>query len=121
MRHRILKYISIITLGLCCAALAFAAGEKERMLERLPQIKALKAAGVVGEKANGLLGFVKKSPADKALVDAENKDRQAVYAVIAKRQGASVSKVAGRRALQIAEKAASGHWVQDAAGKWSQK
>ena len=117
----VLKYISVIALSFSCVTGAWAAGEKERMIERAPQIRALKSAGIVGEKANGLLGFVKESPADKAVVDAENKDRKAVYSEIAKGQGVRASVVAQRRALQIAEQAASGDWLQNANGKWIQK
>lgn len=117
----IFKSLSVIAVVLSCAAFALAVGEKERMIERAPQIRALKSAGIVGEKANGLLGFVKESPADKAVVDAENKDRKAVYSEIAKGQGVRASVVAERRALQISEQAASGDWLQNANGKWIQK
>ena len=119
--NRVLKYFFVIALVLFCAARTSFAGEKERMIERAPQVQALKSAGVVGEKADGLLGFVKKSPADKAVVDAENKDRKAVYAEIAKGQGVNASVVAKRRALQIVEQASSGDWLQNANGKWIQK
>jgi uncharacterized protein YdbL (DUF1318 family) len=120
-RNHISKCLSIMALVLTCASFTFAAGEKERMLKRIPQIKALKDAGVIGEKANGLLGAVKDASADKALVAAENKDRTAVYVAIAKGQKVSTSKVAKRRALQIVGQAASGDWLQGADGKWYQK
>lgn len=115
------KLFSVIALVLSCASLSFAAGEKERMIERAPQIRALRTSGVIGEKADGLLGFVKQSPADKALVDAENADRQTVYAGIASGSGTSVATVAGRRALQIVEQATAGDWLQGTDGKWYQK
>ena len=121
MNHRISRHMATVALMLLCSSLVFAAGEKERMLDRVPQINALKSAGIVGEKADGLLGFVKQSPSDEALVNAENKDRKAVYAVIAKSQKVSEAVVAQRRALQIAEQAAIGHWLQNASGKWYQK
>lgn len=113
--------MATVALMLLCSSLVFAAGEKERMLDRVPQINALKSAGIVGEKADGLLGFVKQSPSNEALVNAENKDRKAVYAVIAKSQKVSEAVVAQRRAMQIAEQAAIGHWLQNASGKWYQK
>ena len=119
--NSILKYFTVIALTLSCAALAFAGGEKERMLKRIPQIRALKTEGLIGEKANGLLGFVKKSPADRALVNAENEDRKAAYAEIAQSQGSSAAVVAKRRASQLVEQAVSGDWFQDAASKWAQK
>jgi uncharacterized protein YdbL (DUF1318 family) len=115
------KLFPMIVLMLSCAALAFAEGEKERMIQRAPQIRALKTSGAVGERANGLLGLVKESAADKALVDAENADRKAVYAEIARGSGGSVTAVANRRALQIVEQAATGDWLQGTDGKWYQK
>ena len=121
MNHRISRHMATVALMLLCSSLVFAAGEKERMLDRVPQINALKSAGIVGEKADGLLGFVKQSPSNEALVNAENKDRKAVYAVIAKSQKVSEAVVAQRRAMQIAEQAAIGHWLQNASGKWYQK
>jgi len=116
-----LKKVSIMALVMVCAALSFAEGEKDRMIQRAPKIAALKASGVVGEMANGLLGLVKASPADQALVDAENADRKTVYAEIARNSGASVATVATRRALQIIEQASPGDWLQGADGQWYQK
>lgn len=115
------KLFSLIVLMLSCAALASAEGEKERMIQRAPQIRALKTSGVIGERVNGLLGLVKESAADKALVDAENTDRKAVYAEIARGSGGNVATVATRRALQIVEQASAGDWLQGTDGKWYQK
>lgn len=115
------KLFSLIVLMLSCAALASAEGEKERMIQRAPQIRALKTSGVIGERSNGLLGFVKESAADKAVVDAENADRKAAYAEIARGSGASVVNVASRRASQIVEQASTGDWLQGTDGKWYQK
>ena len=114
------KLVPVIALVLSCAALSFAAGEKERMIQRAPQIRALKTSGVIGEKANGLLGIV-NAGADTSVVDAENADRKAAYAEIARGSGASIVSVASRRALQIVEQAASGDWLQGADGAWYQK
>lgn len=121
MNTNIPRRLAIAVFVLLCSTLVFAAGEKERMLKRVPEINKLKSAGIIGEKADGLLGFVKPSPGDEALVEAENKDRKAVYAEIAKNQGVSADTVAKRRALQIAEQAPAGHWLQNADGKWHQK
>ena len=115
------KLFSLIVLMLSCAALASAEGEKERMIQRAPQIRALKTSGVIGERANGLLGLVKESAADKALVAAENTDRKAVYAEIARKSAINVSDVAEVHALQRAERAATGDWLQGTDGKWYQK
>jgi len=119
--NSVLKHFTILALLLSCAALAFADGEKERMIERTLQIRNLKTAGVIGEKSNGLLGFVKESPANQAVVSAENKDRKTVYAEIARSQGVSTAAVAKRRAAKLGTQAASGDWLQNTDGKWVQK
>ena len=55
------------------------------------------------------------------VVAAENADRRDVYKAIAKQQGATVEVVGKRRALQIAEKASPGEWIQDKSGQWIKK
>ena len=94
---------------------------KQRMIDRLPVIKSLKEQGIIGENNTGYLEFVgnKKQKAD--VIEAENKDRKLVYTAIAKQQGTTVEVVGKHRAIQIANKAQSGEWLQDAAGKWYQK
>ena len=98
-----------------------AAAIKQRMIERLPIIKELKAKGIVGENNRGYLEFVgaKKEGAD--VVNAENNDRKAVYGAIANQQGTTVDLVGKHRAIQIANKAQPGEWLQDANGKWYKK
>ncbi|BBO91264.1 YdbL family protein [Desulfosarcina ovata] len=103
------------------AAVAFGGGIKDRMKERLPEIIKLKAAGVIGEDNQGYLAFVGGKQQQQALVDAENQDRKRVYDAIAKQQGTTADLVGQRRALQIAEKAKPGEWIQNAGGKWIQK
>ena len=51
----------------------------------------------------------------------ENRDRKLVYEAIAKNQGTTVEVVGRHRAVQIADKALAGEWLQDANGKWYQK
>ena len=91
------------------------------MIARLPEIKALKNKGIVGENNLGYLQFVgnKKEKAD--VVNAENRDRKLVYEAIAKQQNTTVEVVGKHRAIQIANKAQAGEWLQDANGKWYQK
>ena len=99
----------------------FAGDIKARMKSRLPKIVQLKAKGIVGETHDGFLAFVGAKQADPDLVAAENEDRKKVYQAIAKQQGTSAKVVGQRRALQIAEKAQPGEWLQDAGGKWYRK
>lgn len=113
--------LNLIVMIALLGAMAFGAGEKERMLDRVPQITQLKEAGILGETADGLLAFVQQSPANRDLVKAENADRRAVYDTIAKSQGVSAAVVARRRALQIIEQAPAGRWFRNEAGDWYQK
>lgn len=100
---------------------AFADDIKTRMKNRLPVIKQLKDEGLVGEDNKGYLQFVGGKKAKADVVAAENKDRETVYTAIAKQQGTTAELVGKRRALQIANNAAPGEWIQDAGGNWIQK
>ncbi|MBT8340545.1 MAG: YdbL family protein [Desulfatitalea sp.] len=115
--------LGIIVLVLIAASAIAAGGQdiKERMRERLPVIVDLKARGVAGENNQGYLELLKGQTEKADVVAAENQDRRAIYAHIAKQTGTTVEKVAQRRAIQIAEKASPGEWLQDAAGNWHQK
>jgi uncharacterized protein YdbL (DUF1318 family) len=94
---------------------------KARMKARLPVIVELKSKGIVGENSNGLLEFVGNKKEQEAVIEAENKDRLMVYGAIAKQAGTTADLVAKRRAIQIAEKANPGEWLEDENGKWYQK
>lgn len=94
----------------------------ERIKERLPQIDAMKAAGEVGETANGFLAELKPlGPRQSSLVKAENADRRIIYASVAARTGQEVNSVGQQRAIRIAELAKPGVWLQRPDGEWYQK
>ena len=104
-----------------------AATIKKNMADRKPKIEVLKKAGSVGENKDGYLEAMKKDKNDKEvklsddenkLIEAENKDRKAVYAAIAKKEGSTVEKVGELRAKQIRSKAAEGEFIQGEDGKW---
>lgn len=118
---RIIFSMVAVALLISAATLACAGDIKSRMLERLPEIQALKTDGVVGEDKDGFLQFRKAAGGKEALISAENADRLEVYKAIAAKQGVSVEVVGQRRALQIAERAGKGEWLQSADGKWYQK
>ena len=103
------------------SAMAHAQGIKERMLARLPQIEKMKSSGILGEDKNGYLDFVGKVRKNEEVVAAENADRRKVYQAIAAKEGTTPELVGRRRALQIAENAAPGTWLQAADGKWYRK
>jgi len=98
-----------------------AATIKKNMAERKPKIETLKKAGSIGENKSGYLEAMKDAKledADKTLIEDENKDRKAVYAAIAKKEGSTVEHVGELRAKQIRSKAAEGEFIQGEDGKW---
>lgn len=97
---------------------------KAKFLERKPLLDQMKELGWVGENNLGFLEFLSetgKSEENGKAVAAENADRGTVYAEIAAQLNVSAEEVGKRRAVQIANLAAPGHWLQDAEGKWYRK
>jgi uncharacterized protein YdbL (DUF1318 family) len=114
--------VSVFILGILITDVYSASDSiKQRMISRLPVIKALKDQGVVGENNTGFLEFVGNRKEKADVIAAENKDRKLVYETIAKKQGTTTEVVGKHRAVQIAGKAKTGEWLQDANGKWYQK
>ena len=122
MKARLLTVFAALCL-LTVSVLAESATDiRRRMEQRLPQIDALKAQEVVGETNRGLLDARKTGVANAASVVAdENRDREAVYVLIAKETGSNADAVGRARAKQIAANSRSGVWVQDEAGRWIKK
>ena len=89
---------------------------------RFNDIKALKAQGIVGENNHGYVQALSGGADVKALVNAENKDRKAVYEAIVEQNGldagalTTVEKVFAR--VQR-DKADHGEKVQDENGNWN--
>jgi len=123
MKKKLYFAVFAIFLLIVFAAGAFPSAKEiqARMLARLPEIKALKDKGLVGENNQGLLEFVGQQKEKQDVVAAENQDREMVYEAIAKQQGITVELVGKHRAVQIADKARTGEWLQDANGKWYRK
>ena len=117
-------FILFAVFGLFVAsAFAESAGDiRRRMSERLPSIDSLKAKEAIGENNRGFVEVRNSGDASApAVVAAENTDRQAVYALIAKETGSSADAVGKARAKHIASTSKSGVWVQDDSGKWIKK
>ena len=121
-RKTIFAILPVFVLGILITNAYPASKEiKQRMIARLPVIKALKGKGIVGENNKGYLEFVGQNKEKAEVIKAENKDRKLVYGAIAKQQGTTVEVVGQHRVVQIANKAQPGEWLQDANGKWYQK
>ena len=87
-------------------------------------VDAAKAQGVVGEQADGFLGFVTASsdPAVKAAVDDINQGRAALYRQAAAKNGVSVE-AAGASAYTtvVQSKLKPGEFYKPAGGGWTKK
>ena len=82
-----------------------------------------RAAGFVGERANGYIGLVNPAaPGDvKALVADINAKRRAKYQGIADANGTSLQAVEAIVGRKLIERARPGHYVTDASGRWVRK
>ena len=98
------------------------AAARARIDQRVPQVDSLKKGGVVGENNRGFLE-VRGAGSREAdtLVGEENKDREIVYAALAKQTGASPEHVGKARARYILQHSISGVWIQTESGQWKQK
>ena len=102
---------ALFTLAAPLTAQAQSARELQaRMAQRLPQIDELKAAGALGENNRGYLEVREAKDNAAALAADENRDREAVYALIARETGSSAENVGRARAKQIAAQSRSGAW-----------
>src|SRR4051812_37052024 len=87
-------------------------------------VDAAKAAGVVGEQADGFLGFVKPSAdaALKAAVQEINQGRAALYRETAQKNGVSVEAAGAATFNQVVQlKLKPGEYFKPAGGGWTRK
>lgn len=104
------------------ASLAGAQDAVSRMRDRLPEIDALKAAGVIGETFEGMVAArTQVTEGQRALIEAENADRRELYELVARRSGQSVEEVGQQRAVRIAQQSRPGIWLRNRRGDWTQK
>ena len=124
MKNRILCFLailSVLTLGVITTRAEDMNAVKARMSQRLGKIDELKSQGAIGENNRGFVELRGGTPAAGDVVASENKDREAVYAVIAQQNGSSPEAVGRARAKQIAAGSAAGVWVQKDNGEWAKK
>ncbi len=95
---------------------------KQRIIERVASIDALKLDGKVGENNKGLLEQrAMLKPAETQLMNAENTDRRALYTLVGQRIGLTSTVVGQGRAEELRKKSAAGVWIQAPDGTWSKK
>jgi len=106
---------------------------RDKMKARYASLSALRDAGKVGETPAGEVKLVKAEygaekvdPKDASkgtvadLVAAENKDRQALYALFAKELKITAAEVGKQNGARNFENAKPDHWIE-VDGKWAQR
>lgn len=122
MKTRCFALLALFSVVVAAVYAEDAAAIKQRMDERLPRIDALKERQVIGENNRGYVEVRGSASADdQQVVSAENRDRTAVYEVIAHQTGSTAEAVGRARAKRIAESSTPGVWLQDETGRWYRK
>ena len=119
-----MTFRKLFVVGAAIAALGVAGAAVAQTSAQKALIDQAKAAGTVGEQADGYLGF-RNSTSDSALraaVDATNAGRRAAYARRAADAGTTAD-VAGARTFesQLLPRISSGQWYRNAQGQWVQR
>ena len=119
-----MTFRKLFVVGAAIAALGVAGAAVAQTSAQKALIDQAKAAGTVGEQADGSLGF-RNSTSDSALraaVDATNAGRRAAYARSAADAGTTAD-VAGARMFesQLLPRISSGQWYRNAQGQWVQR
>ena len=93
------------------------------MKERLPEVIKAKGEGTVGEGVDGLLHIrAEEASAElEKMVASENKDREALFANLAKKTKGSTAEAAKIFAKAMIGKGKKGHWFRSSKGTWKQK
>jgi len=125
MKTRLILSLSVVALfgAAVPAAPAQTSDLKQQMAQRLPSLDELRRSQIVGEANTGYLEVrgKKATPEAEQLVADENRDRAAVYEMIARSSETTKDAVGRARAKVIAAASASGVLVQDADGNWAAK
>lgn len=114
MKNSVEMMIAAVLLGATAtSAVAYQSG-------RDPAYQSARQTGLVGEKADGYLGFVvPPSAAVRALVEDINIKRKAAYSKEALANGATVEEMALRSGCRlIAERTVAGEKYQTPSGQW---
>ncbi|WP_438483245.1 YdbL family protein [Oleiharenicola lentus] len=118
---RLALICGLLSLGVTAVQAQDLGAVKTRMKQRIAQIDQLKLKGAIGENNRGFVEVRAEAPDASSVVSAENADREAVYAAIAKQSNTTADAVGKARARRIVAESAAGVWVQDDSGKWTKK
>ena len=107
-----------VATALLFAAIASPASAASAIIEQA------KAQCIVGEQADGYLGYADASKASEELkreVRAVNQQRKAYYSKIAQRNGVTIEVTAALTAEKLIAQAPAGQCVRDSTGQWKRK
>ena len=96
----------------------------ESRKNRFDQLKSYKAQGLVGEDNQGHVAALGGGSEVKALVDAENQDRETIYKTIVQQNGLGADAIGTIRATFAEvqrEKSEPGERIQSPSGEWVKK
>jgi uncharacterized protein len=115
--------LAVLLFATAARAEAQEAELKAQFRSRLAAIEALKDAGKIGETAEGMLAVVdpRYSVEVAALIGRENRDRAALYQLIAARTGETSDSVAQQNAIRNYRDAKPDHYLRTKAGQWLKK
>ncbi len=93
------------------------------MRDRYPALIEAKDAGLVGEAWTGLAALVEPGAPEaiQDLVSQENRDRVALFQIIARETGTSVEEVARQNRIRMYRLAEDHHFLQDQNRQWVRK
>lgn len=115
--------LALATVAAPVIAPSFGVPAAEARASSKATVDAAKAAGTVGEQADGYLGLVDGSASAqvRAAVNDINIQRKQAYTKMARDKGESVDNVAKVFALEIIGRVPPGQMVRDANGNWKRK
>lgn len=116
-------FLFLAVLGLFAVRVAAddMAAAQARIQGRQAEVAALKEKGALGENNRGFLELRDAAAGAGQVVQQENRDREILYGVVAKRTNTSVEDVGRQRAKSIAAASKPGVWLQRESGEWYQK
>lgn len=109
-------------LGVAAALVVTGIAGSAALAQRDPAYQAARAAGQVGERTDGYLGFVvSPSPELRALIDDLNIRRRSVYTERAAAARSTVEQMAFTAACNLIAQTAVGEYYQAPDGSWLQR
>jgi len=111
------RLLSIAVLGMAALAIPLNVAHAQE------DLAAAKSAGLIGERPDGLVGYVADAvPADvRSLVERINAERKRRYEEIANSTGQSLAEVQAVAGDRLVSATPNGLYVMNAAGRWIKK